>query len=25
VNAQRLRESLAEAADGGAQPRELID
>ena len=25
VNAQRLRESLAEASSGGAQPRELID
>ena len=25
ANAQRLRESLAEVADGGAQPHELID
>ena len=25
VNAQRLRESLTEAAGGGAQPRELLD
>lgn len=25
VNAQRLRESLAEAGSGGAQPHELID
>ena len=25
VNAQRLRESLAEAASGGAQSRELLD